>query len=543
MNQNTQNTDRSVRSFAVQHYDKLIYILLIILFTMVGFTVGVAQSNRVAIQKLDASNPVQASEAMRSISYELFSIMDNQYIKQIKPEDWRNFIYNSVQGMVSRLSQPPYNDPFSNFFDPRDYKNLMDDTQGEYAGIGVSISSNYEYQVPQIVEVFNNAPAKKAGLVDGDLIIWVWSKELEKIAKENNQVDEPESMSVSSFGILSTPNTPDPKTLSENDKNKYPGIKSTYGKPLDVATSWIKGSPGTKVHVWVMRAGFEEPKLFIIDRAKVEVESVLQPKLLPNNIGYIKVTGFNEDTDQQFKDAMATIRQKNGKGIILDLRNNSGGIMQMALLMLSSFIEEGKLLDVVYRDGKKVSTWQIRNRRLTESNAKGGSPRVDFQLDNPVFRGPVIVLVNSMSASSSEIVAGGLKDTKRALLMGEKTFGKAAVQQVYTLTQGIKENEKSKEPLDPEKLGLVMTIAHYRTPGGYDLHTKGIQPDIKFGIDEIINHDPKVKELDKKIEATKKQILKLQNEMVTYIRTHDTTLDAAQSEMIKLLKKSNQPKK
>lgn len=542
MSENPEPNRKQSRIIFPSYLDKLIYILLIILFTMVGFTVGIAQSNRNAIQKLDASNPVQASEALRSISYEMFNIMDSAYIKQIKPEDWRNFIYNAVGGMVSRLSQPPYNDPFSNFFDPRDYKNLIDDTQGEYAGIGVAISSNYEYQVPQIVEVFSNAPASKAGLQDGDLIVWVWSKELEKLAQENNQIDEQESASLSSISVLGQTTSKDPKSISKEDKNKYPGMKSTYGKPLEVATSWIKGIPNTKVHIWIMRAGFDQPKLFIVDRAKVEVDSV-QPKMLPNNIGYIKVTSFNEDTDAQFKKAMEYVRKNNAKGIILDLRNNSGGIMQMALLLLSNFIEEGKLLDIVYRDGKRINTWQIKNRRLTERSNKSTNYGIDYKLDNPVYRGPVIVLVNGLSASSSEIVAGGLKDTKRAKLMGEKTFGKAAVQQMYNLTQGIKENEKSNEPINPDQLGLVMTIAHYRTPGGYDLHTKGLQPDIKFGLEEMIAKDSKVREIDKKIENLKVQLLKLQNEMVTYIRKNDITLDEAQVEINKLIKKGNIIKK
>lgn len=314
---------------------------------------------------------------------EALSIVRKNYVEDVKPKD---LIYGAIKGMLSSL------DPHSAFMTPDMYKEMQVETKGEFGGIGIQIG--IKEGMLTVIAPIEDTPAYKAGIKAGD-----------KIIKINNEFT---------------------KDMSLHD-----------------AVSKMRGVPKTPVTITILREGWKETKDFTIIREIIKIKSV-RSKLLEEGIGYIKINQFQEQTAADLSNAMEQLMKEKINSLILDLRNNPGGLLNSAVDVASKLLPAGKL--VVYTKDRKGE----RTEYYTEA---GGT--------NSTL--PMVVLVNQGSASASEIVAGALKDWNRAVILGTQTFGKGSVQSVIPLS---------------DNSGIRLTTARYYTPKGASIQTTGIMPDI-----------------------------------------------------------------
>ena len=319
---------------------------------------------------------------------DVLKIVKENYVEEPKIKD---LIYGALSGMVSSL------DPFSSFFPPDKYKEFMEETEGEFGGVGIEISM--EKGRPIVVAPIEGTPAFKAGLRAGDIILAVDGED-------------------------------------------------TFGKSLLEIVKKIRGKPGTKVKLTIMRKGLDKPITVEITRAIIKIESVKYTKY--GDIGYVKLTQFQHYTSRDLRKALKDLFSQGIRGLVVDLRNNPGGLLSEAVKVSDLFLPEGKL--IVYTKG----------RRDEEKYYAKEPALIPPQL-------PVVVLINKGSASASEIVTGALQDHHRAIIVGEKSFGKASVQNIIPLEDGS---------------AIKITVAYYYTPSGRLIHGKGIDPDIKVAMDE-----------------------------------------------------------
>jgi carboxyl-terminal processing protease len=284
-------------------------------------------------------------------------------------------------------------DPYSTFFTPEEFKEFTSETQGEFGGLGIEITMENNKLI--VVTPIEDTPAFKAGIKPGDWII---------------EID---------------------------------------GEPTDKMTMFqavkkMRGQPGTKVTLTIFRKGVDKPFKVEMVRDIIKVKSVKTKELENGKIGYIRLTQFQENSADEFEKALKQF--KNKEGIIIDLRNNPGGLLTSAVSIASMLIPKGKL--IVYTQG--------RDPKNKEEFYSESDPIVPKDV-------PIAVIVNKGSASASEILTGALKDHKRAIIVGDTTFGKASVQTLIPLQDGS---------------GIKLTVAHYYTPNGNLIMNKGITPDI-----------------------------------------------------------------
>lgn len=315
---------------------------------------------------------------------EVLSLIETSYVEDIKSED---LINGAVKGMLKTL------DPHSSYMTPDIYKEVQVETEGEFGGLGIEITIKND--VLTIVAPIEDTPADKAGLKAGDRIIKI-----------------------------------------EGEPTKDITIMDAVKK--------MRGKEGTKVTITIMREGLEEPKDFVINRAVIKIKSV-KYEMRDETIGYIKIKSFTKSTADELDIALKSITKSKIIGLILDLRNDPGGLLNQAIEVSDRFIEKGQL--IVYTKGK------IEEQNMKFSSS-GKNPYLDF---------PMIIIVNAGSASASEIVAGALQDLKRAVILGTQTFGKGSVQTIIPLSDGS---------------ALRLTTAKYYTPKGRVIQGKGITPDI-----------------------------------------------------------------
>ncbi|MDP1602809.1 MAG: S41 family peptidase [Legionella sp.] len=325
-----------------------------------------------------------------------FSNAINQIKKYyVKPIDDKELFDNAIRGMLSGL------DPHSSYLDEDEFKELQTSTSGEFGGLGIEVTM--EDGVVKVITPLVDTPAFKAGVKAGDYIIKL-------------------------------------------------GTKPVQGLSLKDAVELMRGKEGSTIELTILRKGEEKPLVFSLIREKILIKSV-KSKLLDGNYGYIRITQFQAMTGQDVETAIVQLKQQAGgklKGLILDLRNNPGGLLDSAIQVSDSFIDTNKKGEqemIVYTQGR------LPGSKFTA-------------LANPgdvLQNAPMIVLINNGSASASEIVAGALKDNKRAIILGTRSFGKGSVQTVL--------------PLD-EKRGIKLTTALYYTPSGTSIQAKGITPDI-----------------------------------------------------------------
>ncbi|MBI5188210.1 MAG: S41 family peptidase [Nitrospirae bacterium] len=353
-----------------------------VLIWILIFTVA---SAGILIGRLSVKNVSAEGEGYEELKTftEVLSIVRKSYVEDVKAKD---LIYGAIKGMLYSL------DPHSGFMPPDVYKEMQIETKGEFGGIGIQIG--VKEGMLTVIAPIEDTPAYRAGIKPGD-----------KIIKINNEFT---------------------KDMSLHD-----------------AVSRMRGVPKTSVTITILREGWKETKDFTIIRDIIKIKSV-KSKVLEDEIGYVKITQFQEQTAADLSTAMDKLMQEKINALVLDLRNNPGGLLNSAVDVTSQFLPPGKL--VVYTKGK--------TGERTEYHTEGVKPGYTI---------PMIVLINQGSASASEIVAGALKDWNRAVILGTQTFGKGSVQTVIPLTDGS---------------GIRLTTARYYTPNGRSIQTTGIIPDI-----------------------------------------------------------------
>jgi len=311
-------------------------------------------------------------------------LIQNNYVDKVEMKD---LIQGAIKGMLQAL------DPYSSYLTPEQYSEMKVDTRGSFEGLGIEITVK-DYQLT-VVAPIEGTPAEKAGILSGDRII---------------KIDD----------------------------------QPTKDMTLHDAVSKMRGPRGTTVRLTILRGDSHTPKDYVLTREVIKVKSV-KAKELEDNIQYIRLTSFQERTSEDLQKALELAYNHKMAGLILDLRNNPGGLLEQAIQVADQFLEKGKL--VVYTQG--------RNEEKHDYFARSGQKR------NGRF--PMIVLINGGSASASEIVAGALQDWKRAAILGTPSFGKASVQTIVELE---------------DHSALRLTTAKYFTPLGKAIQGKGITPDI-----------------------------------------------------------------
>lgn len=328
---------------------------------------------------------------------DILALIESKYVEEVDSEE---LIQGAIEGMLRKL------DPHSAFLTPEFFNELNIDTKGEFGGLGIEIMNKDDYIL--IIAPIDDTPAAEAGVMSGDLIVAI-------------------------------------------DR------ESTKGLPLLDAVKKLRGKKGTKVTISVMREGVAKPFDITITRDIIKIESV-KSRVEEDNFLYVRIKQFNMTTHRDLKKSLSDAEKKPGgiPGLVLDLRNNPGGLLSQAIMVSDLFLEEGK---IVYTSGRD-------NMQNIVEQAKKAGTYADF---------PIVVLINDGSASASEIVAGALQDHKRAVLVGTKSFGKGSVQTIMRLDDGS---------------GLKLTTAKYFTPLGRDIQAKGITPDIVIEASPYANIDP-----------------------------------------------------
>ncbi len=319
----------------------------------------------------------------------------------VDPVDDHQLLQAAIRGMVSSL------DPYSAYLDGEEYDEVKISSSGQYSGVGIEVSMEDEEVV--VVSPFEGSPAAAAGIRPGDVIA-----------------------TIDGIPVNTT-------TLAE-----------TIGR--------MRGKEGTTVKIGILREGSAEPLQFTLKRARVELRSV-RAELLEPGMGYVRVSQFSETTGDDLDAALKDLRKRNGaalKGLVLDLRNNPGGVLEAAVSVSDAFLNSGVIV-----------------------TAKGRTPESTFEMDatpgDALNGAPIVVLINGGSASAAEIVAGALKDNHRAKLMGRTTFGKGSVQTVI--------------PLSGDR-AVKLTTSLYYTPSGISINHRGIVPDIELPRDPKPSAEP-----------------------------------------------------
>ncbi len=380
-----------------------------------GLVAGVSISLHFAAHadKETVTTPLPIEE-LRAFT-EVFGRIKSDYVEPVTD---KKLITEAINGMLSGL------DPHSAYLDAEAFKELQVGTQGEFGGLGIEVGM--EDGLVKVISPIEDTPAYNAGIKSGDLIV---------------KLDD---------------------TLVK-------------GMTLNDAVKRMRGKPGSKIILTVIRKDETKPLIFTLTRAVIKVQSV-KSKLVEPGYGFVRITQFQEHTGENLATALENLLKQNQgplKGLVLDLRNDPGGLLTGAVAVSAAFLAKDAL--VVYTEGRTEDA----KMRLTASpdNYLRGNGKSDYlkRLPDSIKSVPLVVLVNGGSASASEIVAGALQDHKRAVIMGTQTFGKGSVQTVLPLGNNT---------------AIKLTTARYYTPGGRSIQAKGIVPD-------ILVEDPSTSGLDK----------------------------------------------
>ena len=317
---------------------------------------------------------------------EVLEKINEEYVDEV---DQSKSMDAAINGLLQSL------DPYSAYMTPESFEGMQTETSGKFGGLGIEVGM--EAGVVKVISPIDNTPASKAGLKAGDYIVRI----------NNVQVQ---------------------------------------GKSLMEAVDLMRGPVGSSIEITVRRLGVKKALIFNITREIIQVQSV-KSKLIDNNIGYIRLTSFNENSSKQIKEKVKILnKNKNLKGYILDLRNNPGGLLSQAIKISDFFLEDGEIVSTKSRSNSQNRKWFAKKGDIINGKT-------------------LLVLINYGSASASEIVAGALKDHKRAILVGENSYGKGSVQSIIPLKN---------------KGAIRLTIAKYYLPSGKSISEVGVTPDIEI---------------------------------------------------------------
>ncbi len=316
---------------------------------------------------------------------EVLEKISKEYVDEV---DQSKSMDSAINGLLQSL------DPYSAYMTPESFEGMQTETSGEFGGLGIEVGM--EAGVVKVISPIDNTPASKAGLKAGDYIVKI----------NNTQVQ---------------------------------------GKSLMEAVDLMRGPVGSSIEITVRRRGVKKALIFNIMREVIQVQSV-KSELIDNNIGYIRLTSFNENSSEQIKEKINKLnKNKDLKGYILDLRNNPGGLLSQAIKISDFFLENGEIVSTRSRQASENRKWFAKKGDLTNGKT-------------------LIILINYGSASASEIVAGALKDHKRAIILGENSYGKGSVQSIIPLKN---------------RGAIRLTIAKYYLPSGKSISEVGVTPDIE----------------------------------------------------------------
>lgn len=334
-----------------------------------------------------------AQEGNRGETYRLLDLFANVFervrAEYVEPANDREMVENAINGMLTGL------DPHSSYMNAKAFADMQVTTRGQFGGLGIEVTQEAGYI--RVVSPIDDTPAMRAGVKAGDLIVAL-----------------------------------DGKTVQ--------------GLSLNEAVDKMRGTPGSKITITIKRSGVEAPVELSMNREIIKIQVV--KSRLEGDVAYIRVTSFSEQTDSGLRKAFATLKEQAGgklKGVVLDLRNNPGGLLDQAVAVSDDFLSQGEIVSTRARHSEDSQRWNAKDGDIT-----GGLP--------------VVVLVNGGSASASEIVAGALQDQRRAIVVGTRSFGKGSVQTVIPL---------------PGNGAMRLTTARYYTPSGRSIQGLGIMPEIE----------------------------------------------------------------
>ena len=317
---------------------------------------------------------------------EVLEKINKEYVDEINQSDSMDA---AIDGLLQSL------DPYSGYMSPKTFDEMQTDTSGEFGGLGIEVTM--EAGVVKVISPIDDTPASRAGIKAGDYIVKI----------ENSQVQ---------------------------------------GKSLSEAVELMRGPVGSSIELTIRRRGEKKALIFEVTREIIEIKSV-KADLLDKNIGYLRLTSFNENSAQQIEKEIKELeKNKKLKGYILDLRNNPGGLLSQAIKISDFFLENGEIVSTKSRKSSENRKWFAKKGDITKGKT-------------------LIVLINYGSASASEIVAGALKDHKRAILLGENSYGKGSVQSIIPLKN---------------KGAIRLTVAKYYLPSGKSISEVGVSPDIEI---------------------------------------------------------------
>ena len=315
---------------------------------------------------------------------EVLDKINKEYVDEI---DQSKTMDAAINGVLQSL------DPYSSYMSPEIFNDLQTETRGEFGGLGIEVGM--EAGVVKVISPIDNTPASKAGVKAGDYIVKI----------DGNQVQ---------------------------------------GKSLTEAVEIMRGPVGSEIEITIRRRGVKKALIFNITREIIEIQSV-KSKIIDKNIGYIRLTQFNENSSSQIKEKITELKNKQIRGYIFDLRNNPGGLLSQAIKISDFFLDHGEIVSTKSRNKSENRKWFAKKGDLIEGK-------------------PLIIITNYGSASASEIVAGALKDHKRAIILGERSYGKGSVQSIIPLKN---------------RVAIRLTISKYYLPSGKSISTIGVIPDIE----------------------------------------------------------------
>ncbi|MBI2034002.1 MAG: S41 family peptidase [Candidatus Liptonbacteria bacterium] len=398
----------------------LISLISVISFVLLGgtffsgFILGTKNLQVLIIKGVSNIEPEKPVGADFNTFWQTWQIIDESYLrsKEVSPQDK---VYGAIGGLVKSLG-----DPYSAFFSPNNSKKFQEDIRGSFGGIGVEIGIKKDKLV--VIAPLKNTPAYDAGLLPGDQILTINST-------------------------------------------------STEDLTIEQAVSFIRGPENTQVTLSILRDTWESSRDFKITRTRISLPT-LDFEMKDDKIAYIQIHSFNENVERLFANAVSEALSKDVKGIVLDLRNNPGGFLGVAINMAGWFLPRGSLV---------------------VSEAYPGGLKDDFKAsgNSLLAKLPVVVLENGGTASASEILAGALRFHRKIKIVGEKSFGKGTIQEIKQLRDGS---------------SLKITVAHWVLPGGEVLEGSGLKPDIEAKLTEEDAKNKRDPQLDKALEILKTEI-------------------------------------